>query len=693
MPIVLASVMDVLHTNRLIHETSPYLLQHAHNPVDWYPWGDEASAKAKAENKPVLLSIGYSACHWCHVMEQESFENEKIAALMNELFVSIKVDREERPDLDEIYMNAVQMLTGRGGWPMTTFLTPEDKPFYGGTYFPPEDRNGMPGFPRILMGVAQAYREKPQDVEQSVSQILAALHRMSESQQTERAFSPDAIGKSAEQLARAYDSDQGGLGQAPKFPNAGVYELFLRHHHRSKNQRYLEMVTHTLTKMAQGGIYDHLGGGFHRYSVDAKWLVPHFEKMLYDNAQLVRIYSQVYCVTKEPFYKRVVDETVTYLLREMLHTEGGFYSTQDADSEGEEGKFFVWTQDEVTKLLGDEQSEIFCRIFDVSEQGNFEEKNILHPILTVEQASKFFRRGQDEIQTLVAEAKRKLFSQREKRIKPFRDEKIITSWNGLMLSGLAEAIKISPEPDYVEAAQRTIEFIFTRLFRDGRLLHTYKDGQAKHLGYLDDYSFLALGLLDVYGAIFDATVLERAKESTEIMLREFWDDTDGAFFYTGKSHEPLISRTKPVFDGSIPSGNAAATLLLLRLYHLTGKEDYWQRAEKILRAYYDAMESQPFGFAHMICAVDLYLNKPKEIVMVGRREDAGTLELLNEIHGHYLPDKFLQVVAPDEPIEQISPLLQGKTQVGGKPTAYVCQNFTCSPPITIRDELRAALES
>ena len=685
--------MDARHTNRLTHETSPYLLQHAHNPVDWYPWGEEAFATAKKENKPILLSIGYSACHWCHVMEQESFENEKIAALMNELFVSIKVDREERPDLDEIYMNAVQMLTGRGGWPMTTFLTPEGKPFYGGTYFPPEDRHGMPGFPRILMGVAQAYREKPQEVEQSVNQILAALHHMSESQQSERAFSPDAIGKSAEQLARAYDSDHGGLGQAPKFPNAGVYELFLRHHHRSKNQRYLEMVTHTLTKMARGGIYDHLGGGFHRYSVDAKWLVPHFEKMLYDNAQLVRIYSQVYCVTKEPFYKRVVDETVTYLLREMLHSEGGFYSTQDADSEGEEGKFFVWTQEEVTKLLGDEQGEIFCRIYDVSEQGNFEEKNILHPILTVEQASKFFRRNLGEIETLVAEAKRKLFLEREKRIKPFRDEKIITSWNGLMLSGLAEAIRISPQPAYVEAAQRTIEFFFTRLFRDGRLLHTYKDGQAKHLGYLDDYSFLALGLLDVYGAIFDPTVLERAKELTEIMLREFWDDADGAFFYTGKSHEPLISRTKPVFDGSIPSGNAAATLLLSRLYHLTGKEDYWQRAEKILRAYYDAMESQPFGFAHMICALDLYLNKPKEIVIVGRREDAGTLELLTEIHGHYLPDKLLVLVAPDEPLGQISPLLQGKIQVGGTPTVYICQNFTCSPPIMSCDELRSALES
>src|SRR5574341_1516542 len=349
------------HTNRLIHETSPYLLQHAHNPVDWYPWAEEAFAKAKAENKPILLSIGYSACHWCHVMERESFENEQIAAVMNDLFVNIKVDREERPDLDEIYMNAVQMLTGRGGWPMTMFLTPEGKPFYGGTYFPPEDRGGMPGFPKILQGGSQAYRDRPADVEKSVTQILAALTRMSESRQAEKAFSPTIIGDSAEKIARAYDSENGGLGQAPKFPNAGVYELLLRHYHQAKIERYLAMMTFTLTKMAQGGIYDHLGGGFHRYSVDAKWLVPHFEKMLYDNAQLARIFAQAYTLTKNPLFKSVVDETCAYALREMAHSEGGFYSTQDADSEGEEGRFFVWTPEEINRLIGEEQGEIFCR--------------------------------------------------------------------------------------------------------------------------------------------------------------------------------------------------------------------------------------------------------------------------------------------------------------------------------------------
>jgi uncharacterized protein len=681
------------HTNRLVNETSPYLLQHAHNPVDWYPWGDEAFQKAKAENKPILLSIGYSACHWCHVMEHESFENEEIAKLMNDLFVSIKVDREERPDLDEIYMNAVQMLTGRGGWPMTVFLTPEGKPFYGGTYFPPEDRQGMPGFPRVLTGVAQAYREKPQDVEKSVGQILSALERMSQSQESKVAFSLEAIAESAEQISRAYDSDHGGLGRAPKFPNAGVYELFLRHYDQSKNQRFLEMVTHTLTKMAQGGIYDHLGGGFHRYSVDEKWLVPHFEKMLYDNAQLVRIYAQLYCVTRDELFKNVTEETLDYLLREMLHSEGGFYSTQDADSEGEEGKFFIWSPQEVNQILGEEAGEIFSRIYDVSDFGNFEGRNILHPILTLEQASKLFKKDPKAIAVLISDSKKKLFQEREKRIKPFRDEKIITSWNGLMLSGLAEAIKISPRQSYLDTANRTLQFFFSKMFRGGHLLHTYKDGTAKLLGYLDDYAFMAVGLLDLYEATFDRAQLALAIELADTMVSEFWDEKGGAFFYTGKSHEQLISRAKPVFDASIPSGNSMATHLLLRLYYLTGREVYLQRAETVLRSYYDAMLSQPFGFAHMLCALDLYLRKPKEIVVIGNRKDANIAELINRIHSIYLPNKTLQLAGPDESLEKISPLLRGKTQLDGKPTVYVCHNFTCSLPVTSWEEIKPLLEN
>lgn len=685
--------MKPTHTNRLIHETSPYLMQHAHNPVDWYPWSDEAFSKAKAENKPVLLSIGYSACHWCHVMERESFENEDIAKLMNELFINIKVDREERPDVDEIYMNAVQMLTGRGGWPMTMFLTPDREPFYGGTYFPPEDRHGMPGFPRILMGVAQAYRQKPEDVRRSVEQILAALQRMSRSQDSQQPLAPDMIKQAAEQIASAYDADHGGLGRAPKFPNPGVYELFLRHSYHSKDQSYLEMVTHTLTKMAEGGIYDHLGGGFHRYSVDEKWLVPHFEKMLYDNAQLVRILAQLYRATGDALFKQVMEETLAYLLREMLHGEGGFYSTQDADSEGEEGKFFVWEPDEINQLLGAEQGEIFTRMYDVSDQGNFDGKNILHPILTVDHAAKLFKKNPGEIAALVGDAKQKLFSARESRVKPFRDEKIITAWNGLMLSGLAEASKIAPKPEYRAAADRTISLIFSKLFRNGLLLHTYKDGVAKQPAFLDDYAFLGVGLLDLYEATFDRAALERALQLAEILIREFWDETDGGFFYTGHSHEPLISRAKPIFDASIPSGNAKAVELLLRLHHLTGNEEALSKAETVLRSYSQAMQSQPFGFAHMLCSLDFYLQQPKEVVIVGTLADPKTSAMLDAAHSTYSPNLTLQLVGPEQSLEKVSPLLAGKTQMNGACTAYVCHNRTCSPPVTAPEELKSLLGS
>jgi hypothetical protein len=681
-----------MHTNRLIKETSPYLQQHAHNPVDWYPWGEEALARAKAENKPVLLSIGYSACHWCHVMEKESFENAAIAALMNEKFVNIKVDREERPDLDEIYMNAVQMLTGRGGWPMTVFLTPEGKPFFGGTYFPPDDRHGMPGFPKILNAVAEAYHSRKADVDQSVEQIHAAMQRLARVGESRTTFDPNIVVESAEKLAQAYDPEHGGFGQAPKFPNAGVYELYLRAYRRSKQPRFLDMIEHTLRSMAEGGIYDHLGGGFHRYSVDQKWLVPHFEKMLYDNALLLRIYADAYTIKPDPLYKQVVEETGCYLVREMLNPDGGFYSTQDADSEGEEGKFFVWTEDEVNTILGAEDAAIFSRMYDVSEFGNFEEKNILHPVLTTAQVAALFKKDATDVERILADARKKLFAEREKRVKPFRDEKIITSWNGLALSGLAAAGKISDEPAFLDAARMTVGFVLREMRRDGMLLHVYKDGQAKLLGYLDDYANMAAGLLDLYEATLERVYLEDAGRLAATMVREFWDEESGGFFYTGKSHEELISRTKPAFDGSVPSGNAVAAQVLLRLYYYEGNEDYLKKAEKVLRIYYDAMEQQPFGFAHMLAALDFYLEKPKEIVLVGREEDTAMQDFLNAIDAHYLPNKTLELLAPDAPPEKIPSLLQGKGQIGSKPTAYVCHNYTCSPPATDAGKLAELLK-
>jgi uncharacterized protein YyaL (SSP411 family) len=679
--------------NRLIEETSPYLLQHAHNPVEWFPWGAEAFEKAKQENKPVLLSIGYSACHWCHVMERESFENAEIARLMNEGFVNIKVDREERPDLDEIYMTTVQMLTGRGGWPLTVFLTPEGKPFFGGTYFPPEDRYGVAGFPKILEAVGEAYRERPGDVERSVEQIVQALAGLPQGRESPRPLSREMLSLAAEKLAQSYDREHGGIGSAPKFPNVSVLDFFLRRSRSSEEPRFLEMVAHTLTSMAEGGIYDHLGGGFHRYSVDRKWLVPHFEKMLYDNAQLVRLYVDAFRATGDPVYRRVVEETLGYVLREMAGPEGGFYATQDADSEGEEGKFFIWEQGEVLDVLGEEAGEIFSRVYDVSEVGNFEGKNILHPVLTEEQAARYFGREVEEIRTLLAEAKGKLFLRRERRIKPLRDEKVIVAWNAMMISGFAEAFKALGEPRYLEAARKALDFLLTALVRDGRLLHTYKDGRAAVPGFLDDYAFLAAALLDVYEATFDRSLLARAAEFTETMVGDFWDEAGGAFFYTGSAHEKLISRSKPAFDGSVPSGNSVACHVLLRLYHYTGNEDHLFRAEKILRLYAENMESQPFGFSHLLGALDFYLEKPKEIVIAGDRERNDTQILLRQIHLLYLPNKTLQLADPGASIGTASVPLQGKTTVEGQAAVYVCQNFTCSLPVTEWEEVKKLLES
>ncbi len=682
--------MSEKFTNRLATETSPYLLQHAHNPVDWYPWGAEAFAKAQAEDKPILLSVGYSACHWCHVMAHESFENEHIAALMNKLFVNVKVDREERPDVDEIYMNAVQMLIGRGGWPMTVFLTPDGKPFYGGTYFPPEDRHNIPAFPRVLAGIAQAYREKPADVTKSTAEILDRLEQLARREPTTRPLDVSVLEKAVEGLAQHYDETHGGIGQAPKFPNTSVFSLFLRYAHATGNQRYLDMTTHTLRKMAQGGMYDHLGGGFHRYSVDERWLVPHFEKMLYDNALLARLYLEGYQASGDSFFRQVVEDILAYVEREMVGQEGGFYSTQDADSEGAEGKFFVWGQDEVMQILGDEAGEIFCRYYDVTDVGNFEQKNILHPTLELDQLARLFRREVDEVKQLIGQAKDSLFAIREQRVKPGRDEKILTSWNGLMISAFAEAYKVLGNPDYLEVARRGIRFIQTALSREGRLLRSYKDGQAKFNAYLDDYACFSAALLDVYEATFEPEYLDEAVALTDVLLDRFWDTQEGGFFFTSSDHEALISRSKSAFDGSVPSGNSVAASVLLRLYYATERQDYLTKAETIFRLFYDALEQNPFGFSNMLCGLDLYLRRPKEIVLLGDPAAPATTALLRKIHRNFIPNKTLLCFDPARPPQQGVPsLLEGKTRIDDQLTAYVCHNFACSLPVTSWEELQA----
>src|SRR5215213_847675 len=663
--------------NHLINETSPYLLQHAHNPVDWFPWGDEAFEKARSENKPVLLSIGYSACHWCHVMAHESFENEEIAKLMNELFVNIKADREERPDLDQIYMNAVQMMTHHGGWPMTVFLTPDAVPFYGGTYFPPQDRYNIPGFPRVLLGVADAYKERQDEIRETGTSLITELRRLSETGGSDHSIEPELLDAAYAGMIGNYDSVNGGFGGAPKFPPAMALEFLLRTYIRTNNRDALQMVSHTCRKMANGGMYDQLGGGFHRYSTDSRWLVPHFEKMLYDNALLSRLYLHYFQVSQEPWAREPVEGILDYVLREMTHPEGGFYSTQDADSEGNEGKFFVWDIQEIRDVLGETAAARFCDYFNITEAGNFEGKNIPNVTRTLEDVAVAHRISVDELTASLNESKQILFERRERRVKPDRDEKIITAWNGLMMASFAEAGIVLNRPDYTDAARRNAEFVISNLRQDGMLLRTWKDGQAKFNAYLEDYAFLSEGLLTLFETTGEFRWLTKSLALAVQMVAEFWDEDAGAFFFTGKSHENLIVRSKDFFDNATPSGNSVAAMVLLRLAILDGKEQYRNLATATLREVADQVRRYPSGFGYALSAVDFLLSTPKEVAIVGNTP-FDIEPMLREVWRQYLPNK---VVAPSFGVDVI-PLLEGRTPINGLPTAYVCEHYTCKQPVT-----------
>jgi uncharacterized protein YyaL (SSP411 family) len=682
------------YTNRLIHETSPYLLQHAHNPVDWYPWGEEALTRAREEDKPVHLSIGYSACHWCHVLAHESFEDEATAQLLNDNFINIKVDREERPDLDAIYMNAVQMMTGSGGWPLTIFMTPDGRPFYGGTYFPPVDRYGMPGFPRLLVAIADAYRTRRSEVEQNAGELVRELKQLDRINQQEGEPDIEVLDHAAHQLLRTLDPVHGGFGNKPKFPPSMGLTFLLQQYHRTKDETALQSVELTLEKMAKGGMYDQLGGGFHRYSVDEKWLVPHFEKMLYDNALLSRVYLNAYLVTGDEFYRRITTETLDYVLREMTSPNGGFYSTQDADSEGEEGKFFVWTPGEVAALLGDEDARLFCRYFDVSQMGNFEGHNILHVDEEPEVIARLMGVTKERLIEAIDRGRRILLAAREKRVKPHRDEKMLTAWNGLMLRSFAEAGRALDRRDYLDAAIKNADFLLTHLQRDGRLLRTHRDGESKLNAYVEDYAYLIDGLLALYEATFDLRWFEEARRLTETMIEQFWDGEAGGFFFTSSDHEQLITRNKDFYDNAIPSGNSVAAHALLRLSLLTGEERYRQIAGQILGLMKNVMMRAPGAFGHLLCALDLYLASPYEIAIVGHPSSEDTRALVGEVFQAYLPNKVVALAAPgDSMAPQKIKLLENRNEVGGKATAYVCRNFYCEAPVTEPARLKAQLRS
>ena len=679
--------------NRLIHETSPYLLQHAHNPVDWYPWGEEALEKAKQEDKPILLSIGYSACHWCHVMERESFENVDIARTMNESFVSIKVDREERPDLDSIYMQAVQALTGQGGWPMTVFLTPQGEPFYGGTYFPPEDRGGMPGFHGVLKAMDEAYRTRRGDVGKATSELVNRLQQTSRIKSNTDLLTRDVLNEAFLHLAAGFDEQNGGFGDAPKFPQPMIYDFLLRYQHSTNNEKALQMLNLSLEKMALGGMYDQLGGGFHRYSTDSYWLVPHFEKMLYDNALLSRLYLHAFQATGHDLYLRIVQETLDYVLREMTDEEGGFYSSQDADSEGEEGKFFVWTPKEVEEALGKEDAHIFNAYYDVTSVGNFEGKNILNVPRDAETVTDELDVTPEHLEEVLQRGKKPLLEVRERRVPPARDDKILTAWNGLMLRSFAEAAAVLQREDYRNAAIANATFITRDLQKEGRLLRTYRDGQAKLKGYLEDYSFLADGLMAVYELTFDQRWLDEARRLVDNMVDLFWEEDEEVFYDTGKDHEALLVRPRELFDNAIPSGSSVAAEVLLRMALLTGEEEYRRKATATLHSMGPLLSQYASGMGRWLAALDFYLHQPKEVAIVGSLESRETKALLEVVHNLYLPNKVVVGMEEDDPMgSNPLPLLRFRTKVQGAPTAYVCENYVCQLPVTDPEDLAQQLE-
>jgi uncharacterized protein len=639
--------------NRLINETSPYLLQHAYNPVDWYPWGPEAQEKARAENKALFISIGYAACHWCHVMERESFENPDTARVMNDNFVCIKVDREERPDIDAIYMDAVQALTGQGGWPMSVWTSPDGIPFYGGTYFPPSDKPGLPAFTRVLEGISKAWVENGPAILEEGKELVRRIGESNRPPKAAGDLEPQVLSAAVDALARVFDRKNGGFGGAPKFPQPPVLEFILRQA-GAGNATANEIVTTSLRKMAHGGIYDQIGGGFARYTVDANWLTPHFEKMLYDNAQLVRLYTRAWQKDHAPLYKRIVEESLEYLTRDMQDANGGFYASEDADSEGHEGKFYVWSYDEFMSLAPDAAG-----YYGVTPGGNFEGANILTA-------------ASDDPPL---EARQRLFDARAARVRPGRDEKILTSWNGLAICAFAEAGAAFGRQDLIDHGARAARFLLDNARNDtGRLMHSYKDGQARVLGMLEDYAYLAEGVLALWEVTFDPQWIDAARELTASMLELFWDDEHGGFFSTGSDHEKLILRQKEIIESVTPSPNAVAALVLQRLALLTGDQELTARAETVLKTAAVYMDRVPQAACSFLSALDFFFSQPKEIVVVGSRPEADPL--IEQIWTRFLPNK---VVAGSPPgIE--SPLLEDKVAVNGRPTVFVCENYACRAP-------------
>lgn len=676
--------------NRLVHETSPYLLQHAQNPVDWYPWGDEAFQLAAEHDKPVFLSIGYSTCHWCHVMERESFEDEATAALLNEHFIAIKVDREERPDVDDTYMKAIQMMTGSGGWPLSVFLTPQGRPFYGGTYFPPTSMVGRPSFPQVLLAIAEAWRDRRQETLGSAEKITEALASLHVSR-SPTALSADILKRAFATLSSHFDESYGGFTDAPKFPQPSTLAFLLSYGHRTGDEKALRMVATTLDAMAAGGIHDHLGGGFHRYSTDRQWLVPHFEKMLYDQALLGTVYVQAYQATGDESYASVARGIFDYVLRDLTDANGGFYAGEDADSEGREGTFYVWTRAEIEAILPQKQAELFCERYGITKKGNFENgTNVLHVTRSAPQAKETSQESEREL----AIARQTLLEHRSARPRPHRDDKIITGWNGLMISALACGGAVLAEPLYVVAAEKAARFVLDSLGAEERLMRYFRAGRAVEKGFLDDHAYMILALMDLYQATFDARWLDEAARLADRTIELFGDSESGGFFLTAHDVERLIVREKPGHDGAVPSGNSIAATALLRLAKTTGNEWYAWQAQRVLEAFSSAVVKSPTAFTAMLTALGLSIGPSQEIVIAASEQSAEAETLIDEVRRHFLPHAVL-VLRPfgsgAKAVEDAVPFVGRLGPVEGRAAAYVCRDHACQRPVMSRNELREIL--
>lgn len=684
--------------NKLITEKSPYLLQHANNPVDWYPWGEEAFEKAKKENKPIFLSIGYSTCHWCHVMEKESFEDEEVAALLNDAFVSIKVDREERPDIDGIYMSVCQMMTGGGGWPLTIIMTPDKKPFFSGTYFPKRQKFNRIGMIELIPRIKEVWLNKRDDIDKSAEEIVNALKKSTVS--TEKAtLSSEVFDRAFESYKQRFDSVHGGFGNAPKFPSPHNLMFLLRYYHRTKNDSALKMVTDTLIQMRLGGIYDQIGFGFARYSTDSEWLVPHFEKMLYDQAMLCMAYTEAYQITKNEFFRQTSEEILEYVLRDMTHAGGGFYSAEDADSEGEEGKFYLWTIEEIKDILKDDAG-LFIKLFNIEDDGNWVDESkgmmtgtsILHLKDIVENLQKDDQFKKADLKEFISRTRKQLFKEREKRIHPHKDDKVLTDWNGLMISAFCKAAGAFDNNDYKFAAEKAMSFILTKLrTNDGSLIHRFRDGEAGLPAHLDDYAFVIQALLDLFELTFKPEYLKNAILLQDILSDHYLDKIDGGFFFTADNSEELISRQKELYDGAYPSGNSVMLLNLVRLGKLTANQNYDDISEKMINNFSGQISNYPSIFSQFLSGLEFIMNKSYEIIIAGEENSEKVIDAVKKVHNNFLPNKIFIYNNSKDEVLQLIPYLQANIAIDNKLTIYVCENYKCNLPVHTIDDALAIL--